>query len=121
MRKINFTNRKKGKISTFQTPGRRAFPSLAKQRFTAWTSGSSYDFGFLPYAKAMDTDAEYLTNRRKRPDLWNEIIQIFCYYQLFCMLLMFVRYVDDIKNKLSGIPHKRRCIARNHFRLQMGV
>ena len=39
------------------------FPNLARQRFTAKMSGSSYDFGFLPYAKAMATDAEYLTVR----------------------------------------------------------
>ena len=37
------------------------------------------------------------------------------------MLLMFVRFVDNIKNMLSGIPHKGRGVARNHFRLQMGV
>ena len=42
------------------------FPSLAKQRFTAKMSGSSYDFGFLPYAKAMTTDAEYLTSKNRR-------------------------------------------------------
>ena len=66
-----YSNRKKGNTSTFQTPGRRVFPSLAKQRFTAKTSGSSYDFGFFPYAKAITTDAEYLNSkdRRKKQEL----------------------------------------------------
>jgi hypothetical protein len=54
------TNLKKGYVSTFQNPGRTAFPNLVRQRMTAFTTGSSEDLVSLPYARAMTTEAEYL-------------------------------------------------------------